>query len=41
MGEIKKLALVHKDANLKNYDWRDCLRVDPQLIHFAEENQEE
>lgn len=40
-GEIKKLALVHKDANLRSYDWRDNLRIDPQLIYFAEEHQGE
>lgn len=37
-GEVKEIALVHKDANLKRYNWQNHLEIDHLLVYLKKEH---
>jgi hypothetical protein len=40
-GEIKELALVHKEASLKGYNWQGYLQFDSRMIYFKKDHKPE
>ena len=40
-GEVRELALVHQEANLKSYNWQGYLEVDSRMVYFKKDHQAE